>query len=89
MNLVNLMKLHTLKMFNTGQVTLPKKWRERFATELFFAEETEEGLLIRPLLTGEESSFLENETHIGVCFPKGIDPAVLMKQLSTPDGSNC
>ena len=41
--------LYTLKMFNTGQVTLPKKWRKRFDTDHFVGEETKEGLLIKPL----------------------------------------
>lgn len=28
---------YTLNMFNTGQVTLPKKWREQFQTNKFVA----------------------------------------------------
>lgn len=40
---------HTLKLFNTGQITLPKKWREQYDTKNFTAEETKEGLLIRPI----------------------------------------
>ena len=40
---------HTLKLFNTGQITLPKKWRDQYDTKNFTAEETKEGLLIRPI----------------------------------------
>lgn len=60
------MKTHNLKLFNTGQVTLPKSRREQFATHLFLAEETEQGLLIKPLLSDQKevdntlSDFIEN-----------------------------
>jgi len=33
---------YTLKSFNTGQITLPKKWRNKFDTKNFIATETEE-----------------------------------------------
>ncbi|PTT75195.1 MULTISPECIES: AbrB/MazE/SpoVT family DNA-binding domain-containing protein [unclassified Chryseobacterium] len=65
---INSMKSYTLKSFNSGQVTLPKKWRDQFDTDLFIAEETKEGLLIKPILgnspsqTAEKtiSDFIEN-----------------------------
>jgi bifunctional DNA-binding transcriptional regulator/antitoxin component of YhaV-PrlF toxin-antitoxin module len=31
---------YTLKLFNTGQVTLPKSWREKYNTKNFIALET-------------------------------------------------
>jgi len=31
---------YTLKSFNSGQITLPKKWRDKFATKNFVAVET-------------------------------------------------
>ncbi len=37
-----------LKEFGRGQVTLPKKWRERFGTNVYIAKETSQGLLIVP-----------------------------------------
>ena len=37
-----------LKEFGRGQVTLPKKWRERFNTNVYVAKETSQGLLIVP-----------------------------------------
>ncbi len=38
-----------LKEFGRGQVTLPKKWRERFDTKVYIAKDTSQGLLIVPL----------------------------------------
>lgn len=37
-----------LKEFGRGQVTLPKKWRDRFASKVYIAKETSLGLLIMP-----------------------------------------
>lgn len=56
---------YPLKMFNSGQITLPKKWREKYDTHSFIAEETREGLLIKPILTNSTSeksieTFIEN-----------------------------
>lgn len=85
MNLTNFMKLHTLKMFNTGQITLPKSWREKFGTNLFVAKESEEGLLIKPLQPNEAIEY-ENEKEFGLFFPKGIDPQVLMDKIKEIDG---
>lgn len=39
----------TLKEFGRGQITLPKKWREKFKTDLYIAKEISQGLLIIPL----------------------------------------
>lgn len=41
---------YDLKMFNTGQVTIPKKWRNQFQTARFTATETSSWLLIKPVL---------------------------------------
>ena len=37
-----------LKEFGKGQVTLPKKWRDKFSTKVYMAKETSQGLLIVP-----------------------------------------
>ena len=37
-----------LKEFGRGQITLPKKWRDRFDTKVYIAKETSQGLLIIP-----------------------------------------
>lgn len=73
-------------MFNTGQVTLPKKWRSKFNTTYFFAKETKDGLLIQPLLDDQEVVEYENEKESGVIFPKGIDPQVLIDKIGKIDG---
>lgn len=86
MNLTNFMTFHTLKLFNTGQVTLPKKWRSQFATEQFLAEETAEGLLIKPILREQEVVEYANEEEEGIFFPKGIDPRVLIQKIKEIDG---
>ncbi|MCK5610879.1 hypothetical protein KAR91_53895 [Candidatus Pacearchaeota archaeon] len=40
--------VNILKEFGRGQITLPKKWRERFHTNVYIAKETSQGLLIVP-----------------------------------------
>lgn len=42
---------YTLNMFNSGQVTLPKKWREQFATDKFIARAEGNRLVIEPINT--------------------------------------
>lgn len=42
---------YTLNMFNTGQVTLPKKWREQFQTNKFIARSEWNRLIIEPITT--------------------------------------
>jgi len=37
-----------LKEFGRGQVTLPKKWRDKYKTKVYVAKETSQGLLIVP-----------------------------------------
>ena len=59
--------LYTLSLFNTGQITLPKPWRKKFRTKKFIAEETENGLLIRPLLSTlhpDETIFYEDKNLV-------------------------
>ncbi len=80
------MNQYTLNMFNTGQVTLPKGWRSKFNTKHFLAEETKEGLLLKPILKKEDVVFYENETSVGLFFPNGIDPQVLIDKIKEIDG---
>jgi len=40
--------INLLKEFGRGQITLPKKWRDRFGTNIYVAKETSQGLLIIP-----------------------------------------
>lgn len=69
----------TLKVFGKGQVTLPKKWRAKVHTEHFIAEETPQGLLIKPLV---EATYYEiDEENFGLHFPMGIEASKLLKNL--------
>lgn len=77
-------------MFNTGQVTLPKKWRERYKTNKFMARSEGNTLVIEPILPLPESLKDENieiydEGH-GIRFQKGLGSEAieyLKQQLSS------
>lgn len=71
--------LSTAKIFGTGQITLPKKWREKIKTKTLIIEEVPEGLLVKPLTT---SLFYEiNKENFGINFPLGIKAKDLAKDL--------
>ena len=83
------MNTFTLKLFNTGQVTLPKAWREKFDTEHFLAKETKDGLLIKPLAENEEDAvFYENKGEFGLYSAKGIDSEKIIEAIHTLHGAN-
>ncbi|MBU1445903.1 AbrB/MazE/SpoVT family DNA-binding domain-containing protein [Patescibacteria group bacterium] len=63
---------YTLKLFNTGQVTLPKEWRNKFNTKHFVAEETEAGLLIKPLIK-DDTVYYEDRDGFGLYSESGLD----------------
>lgn len=71
---------YTLKVFNTGQITLPKKWREKYATKNFLARETKEGLLIQPI-QDEGVTYYEDKNGFGIYSESGIDPETLIKKI--------
>jgi len=52
--------ISVLKEFGRGQVTLPKKWRDKFNTKVYVAKETSQGLLIMPF-TDESVKIDENK----------------------------
>lgn len=79
--------IYTLKVFNTGQITLPKKWRDKFTTKNFIAEETPEGLLIKPI-EKDEIVYYENGEEFGLYCEKGMDPADLISAINKLYGSN-
>lgn len=83
------MSIYPLKLFNTGQVTLPKEWRDRFDTKNFLAEDTDEGLLIKPLKSmgkGKKAIYYETDKEFGLHFPNGIDPQVLIDKIDEIHG---
>ena len=69
----------TLKLFGTGQITLPKVWREKFNTEHFIAQETSQGLLIKPLV--DVFYYEDGDDYFGLSFPLGIDAKELARNL--------
>ncbi len=80
------MASYTLKKFNTGQITLPKRWRDKYDTSNFIGKETKDGLLIKPILEGKEVVFYENDDEKGLVFPKGYDPQKIIDTLQKMDG---
>ncbi len=72
---------YILSMFNTGQVTLPKKWRSQFNTTKFKATEEKGRLIVEPIENTPEQLRDENieiydEGH-GIRFKKGLSGEAL------------
>lgn len=67
-------------MFNTGQITLPKKWREKHKADKFIAEETAEGLLIKPIQK-DETVYYESRNGFGIYSEKGLDINKFIKAI--------
>jgi bifunctional DNA-binding transcriptional regulator/antitoxin component of YhaV-PrlF toxin-antitoxin module len=88
--LINLIKMiYTLKMFNTGQVTLPKKWREECDTSHFVAEETQEGLLIKPLEEkSKEIVYYENKDEFGIYCEAGLPVDKIIAKIQELHGED-
>lgn len=76
--------LTTAKIFGTGQITLPKKWRQKIKAKNVIIEEIPQGLLIKPLV---QSLYYEiDEENFGVNFPLGIEAGELAKELKKANG---
>lgn len=75
------MNTYTLKLFNTGQVTLPKAWRDKWDTRNFLAEDTEEGLLIKPIQQADDVVYYEDKHGFGIYSKKGIDPNKIIEAI--------
>lgn len=71
---------HTLKLFNTWQVTLPKNWRDKYDTKLFIAEETEKWLLIKPIIN-EDVIYYENNDWFGIYSENWINPKDIISKI--------
>lgn len=70
-NITNFM-IYTLKSFNTWQITLPKARRSKFTTQNFIAEETQEGLLIKPIIENS-TVYYEDKKWFGIYAENGLD----------------
>ena len=83
---------YTLSMFNTGQITLPKKWRSRQSTNKFIAEETDQWLLIKPIKFSSKddfSSFTDENitlTEDSISFEKPVNAKLLAELLKKNHG---
>lgn len=63
----------TLSLWDNGAVTLPKKWRDRYPTKHFIAEEQQNGTLnIRPILDFEY--WEKKDGSFGLHIPNGGMP---------------
>lgn len=74
----------TLKLFGTGQVTIPKSWREKYKTNQFIAQDTPQGLLIKPFV--EEFFYEDGDDYFGLNFPLGMDAKELAVKLKQANG---
>ncbi|MDD3862199.1 MAG: AbrB/MazE/SpoVT family DNA-binding domain-containing protein [Candidatus Gracilibacteria bacterium] len=74
----------TLKLFGTGQITIPKAWREKYKTNQFVAQETPHGLLIKPLV--DEFFYEDGSDYFGLNFPLGIEAKELAAKLKKANG---
>ena len=70
------MKSTVLKVFGTGQVTLPKKWRSRFKTQYYTAVMDGNRLILAPLQ--DENVFFDSEAFNQ---GEGVDIGVFYKAL--------
>ena len=80
---------YTLSMFNTGQITLPKKWRVNQSTNKFTAEETKEWLLIKPIKINDFSSLTDKNitlTDESISFKKPVNAQLLAELLKKING---
>jgi hypothetical protein len=84
-NLTNFIMIYTLKLFNTGQITLPKVWRSKFKTKNFIAQETKDGLLIKPLVK-DDLVYYENDDEFGIYCENGIDVEKFKKAIKKIHG---
>ena len=87
MKLTKFMKTYTLKLFNTGQVTLPKPWRDKYDTQHFLAEEKEGGLFIRPL-KGKGVVYYENKDGFGLYAEEGLPVDDIISKIQEIHGSD-
>lgn len=77
--------IYTLSMFNTGQITLPKVWRDKQETRKFLAEETEEGLLIKPI--GKDGTVMyENKKGFGLYCENGLNTDKIIDTIKRLNG---
>jgi hypothetical protein len=73
------MNAQPLHLWGNGAVTLPKAWRDRYATKHFLAKENAQGYLVIIPVTDMEY-YEQDDGTCGLKFPMGVDMAVLADQ---------
>ncbi len=59
------MSTAVLKVFGTGQITIPKKWREKRKSNIFLAKEEGNKIILEPVEETEEKIFDANDFNDG------------------------
>ncbi len=72
-----------ISLWGKGSVTLPKKWRDQFATTHYMAIEVPEGLLLRPIMDIVYEEYEDGGARLR--FPMGIAPAELLRHFQEAD----
>ncbi len=68
--LSTLMDSQALNMRPNGSITIPKEWRDQYATKHFIASVTAKGILLEPIVQAQY--WEKNDGSFGVHFPRGI-----------------
>jgi bifunctional DNA-binding transcriptional regulator/antitoxin component of YhaV-PrlF toxin-antitoxin module len=68
-----------LKVFGTGQVTLPKRLRDKYKALYYIAEETENGIFLRPLT--KAIYYEKSSEEFGIKFPFEESATNVLKNL--------
>jgi len=71
-------------MFNTWQITLPKKRRSKFNTKHFIATEIDGGILIKPVYdTTNDVIYYEDKEWFGIYGEKWINLDTIIDSIKT------
>ena len=84
------MKSTILKQFGSGQITIPKKWREELKAPYFKATRRGHDIVLTPLETDNPNDpypalFHEDKNGCSLTFPKGIPAGEFLKRLKKAD----
>lgn len=75
------MSIHMLKMFNSGQVTLPKKWRTQYKTKHFTAKVKGHSLVIEPVRKDETVYYELEDGSFGLYCESGLDVDAIQAEI--------
>ncbi|MFH1375933.1 MAG: hypothetical protein ABIH35_04670 [Patescibacteria group bacterium] len=76
------MKTTIIKQFGSGQITIPKKWRDESKASAYRASKNGTKIILSPIKENDdEVEFYEDKNGFGLIFKKGISPEVLLKKF--------